>query len=154
MQKALGDAPGRLPIYRLDQGSELGTASLRVDAASIGFFSDMVEIETIDRLADQLPRPDFIKIDVEGYQWELLQGATGFFSGHRPMVMAEMEDPDKELMRRTEEFFRTRDYLIYEFRKRCLRPSPDTTASRSRNFLLCPSASPYRDRIAPLVGLA
>ena len=151
VQKALGDAPGRLPIYRRDEDYAEGTASLRVDAASAGLVSDMVEIETIDRLADKLPRPDFIKIDVEGYQWQVLQGAGRFFSGHRPMVMAEMDDPDKDLMRRTEEFFRTRGYEIYEFRKHCLRRCPDTVASRSRNFFLCPDASRYRERIAPLV---
>lgn len=151
VQKALGDAPGRLPIYRRDQASAEGTASLRAGENAAGLASELVEIETIDRLAAELPRPDFIKIDVEGYQWQVLQGANGFFSGHRPMVMAEMADPDKDLMRRTEAFFRTRGYEVYEFRKRCLRPCPDTVASRSRNFLLCPSASPYRERITPLL---
>ncbi len=151
VQKALGDAPGRLPIYRRDKGRAEGTASLRVDDSFPGLVSDMVEIETIDRLAEELPRPDFIKIDVEGYQWQVLQGASGFFSGHRPMVMAEIDDPDKDLMRRTEAFFRTRGYEVYEFHKRCLKACPDTAASRSRNFFLCPSASPYWERIAPLV---
>jgi FkbM family methyltransferase len=151
VQKALGDAPGRLPIYRRDERYAEGTASLRVDDASAGHVSDVVEVETIDRLADTLPPPDFIKIDVEGYQWQVLQGATGFFARHRPMLMAELDDPDKDLMRRTEGFFRERGYEVYEFRKRCLEHCPDTVASRSRNFLLCPSASPYRDRIASLL---
>lgn len=36
--------------------------------------------------------PDFIKIDVEGFEWEVLQGMSEFLENHSPMLFIEMHD--------------------------------------------------------------
>lgn len=47
-----------------------------------------VAVETLDTL--NLPAPDFIKIDVEGYEWEVLQGAREIISRHKPICFIEI----------------------------------------------------------------
>lgn len=39
--------------------------------------------------------PDFIKIDVEGYQAKAVRGMTGLLAGKRPIVVIELHDPEK-----------------------------------------------------------
>lgn len=47
-----------------------------------------VSVETLDSL--NLPAPHFIKIDVEGYEWEVLQGADEAITKHKPICFIEI----------------------------------------------------------------
>ncbi len=47
-----------------------------------------VTVETLDSL--NLPAPHFIKIDVEGYEWEVLQGAKETIAKYRPICFIEI----------------------------------------------------------------
>lgn len=143
--KALGARPENQPIYFGDAAAAEGTASLRQgDAQKI---AELVEVETLDRVSAGLPVPDFIKIDVEGFQVELLVGARAFFNAHSPMVMAELRDPDRDTMVRSEEYLRAFGYEVYEFTKRALRHCKSILASRKRNFFLVKRESSYFERI-------
>lgn len=145
---ALGEAPGRQQVF-LDLPDEAqGTVSLNTTA---GAYSEMIEVETIDNLAASLPAPDFIKIDVEGYQMKVLMGGDKFFSSHSPMIMAELRDKDRTLMNDTQVFLRSRGYQIYEFRKRSLKRCENILDSRGRNFFMIKENSPYFSRILPQV---
>jgi FkbM family methyltransferase len=75
-------------------------------------------ITTLDAECKRLNvRPDLVKIDVEGFEWEALQGARDLLQGYRPMIFLElhlhaMEDRDIRPKQIT-------DYLAdfrYEFR--------------------------------------
>lgn len=85
-QKALGAAPGRLPMQVHHPGSAFNTLNPRFKTITeadelqrwnekIAFGgSTEVEVTTLDALIDRYGQPSFIKIDVEGYELEVLRG--------------------------------------------------------------------------------
>lgn len=81
---ALGSAKDSLELSLAGSGSTLtkdflGNSSLQ---------TLKVAVETLDSL--NLPAPHFIKIDVEGYEWEVLQGAKEVISKHKPVCFIEI----------------------------------------------------------------
>jgi FkbM family methyltransferase len=141
---ALGDVPGQQKVFLDLPDKAQGTVSLNT---TTGAHSETIEVETIDHLAPSLPVPDFIKIDVEGYQMKVLAGGEKFFAQHSPMIMAELRDKDRVLMDATQGFLRARGYLIYEFRKHALKRCDNILESRGRNFFMVKENSPYFPRI-------
>lgn len=92
-QVAVADKPGRATISLGDPGNS-GHASF--DASWITHGQLDVEIETIDRLVDRYlagRRVTFIKIDVEGHEPKVLQGAVRVLTDHKPAVQCEFNDP-------------------------------------------------------------
>jgi len=66
---------------------------------------------SVDWLAERLPHPDVIKIDVEGAELEVLNGALGLLRTKRPIVLCEVS------AERSEEitgFLRAAGYRIYD----------------------------------------
>lgn len=49
-----------------------------------------IEVDTLDRLSRTLPKPDFIKIDVEGAELEVLLGMEEIIRTHRPRLLIEI----------------------------------------------------------------
>ena len=66
-------------------------------------------------------RPDVIKIDTEGFDYETLLGLTKTIGSHRPSILIEH---NPELMAQLEEFFARRDYrlLTYHHIQDCFFP--------------------------------
>ncbi|MBF05362.1 hypothetical protein CL644_01500 [bacterium] len=81
---ALGDHESELDLNLSGSGSTLAK----------DFLGDTptphmsVAVRTLDSL--DLPTPDFIKIDVEGYEWEVLQGAYKTISRYQPICFIEI----------------------------------------------------------------
>ena len=91
--EALADQPGEASFYRLDDDATL--SSLNRHAAEIHGAPDVatVKVETIDRLFSGDPRRvGFIKIDVQGAELRVLEGARDTLRRHRPIVLLEHED--------------------------------------------------------------
>jgi FkbM family methyltransferase len=90
---ALGAAPGRLAIH---QGVNFTAGSHVVDAAHAmhGALPALsVEVTTLDAWAAArggLPRLDLLKLDVEGFEPEVLEGTAGLLAAHRPVVVLEL----------------------------------------------------------------
>jgi FkbM family methyltransferase len=56
-----------------------------------------VNIRKVDTLVKQLGPPRVIKIDVEGFELEVLKGATGLLSTARPILIMEIHPPQLNL---------------------------------------------------------
>jgi FkbM family methyltransferase len=87
LQQALSREPGRAHIQLSTQG-ELN--SLRRTGPSIG--SEVVDVTTLDRFTREanLGPIDFVKIDAEGEEEDIVAGSRSFFSEQSPLVMIEV----------------------------------------------------------------
>lgn len=109
------EARDRVRVHSIALGVDVGTADLhvfaddavssllpidhRVAALSTNFNSETsvsVEVRTLDWLcdpqrSDSVPRPDFIKVDTQGYDLHVLKGGRSLLDGHPPaLVQVEM----------------------------------------------------------------
>lgn len=93
---ALGSRSGSTTVWNIDPTRPNTGMGICVDVGDL-----VVPIRTIDEL--QLDRVDFIKIDVEGHELEVLRGAVETLTRLSPIVFAEIHasdllDPIMELM--------------------------------------------------------
>lgn len=144
INKAIGDEVHQKRIFFNVADMAEGTASLKAEQGSA---TEMVQMDTLDNLYPTLPRPDLIKIDVEGYQLEVLAGGKKFLSCHHPMIMAELRDNNPDTVRRAQNYLRDLGYSFYEFRKHSLARCVDITTSTKRNFFMVKQESPYFSRL-------
>lgn len=66
---------------------------------------------SLDWLAERLPAPDVIKIDVEGAEVEVLQGASRLLTGARPVVLCEVTAANSTVVTG---LLRTYGYRVYD----------------------------------------
>ncbi len=52
---------------------------------------DLIDVVTLDNLMDRVGRIDFVKIDAEGFEWPVVQGAQRLLSTQAPKVVLEMQ---------------------------------------------------------------
>jgi FkbM family methyltransferase len=93
IEAAVGDRHGgrtRLWVSQHPGGSTISTTDVPPDVT--GHID--VEQVTLDGLLDrgQLPVPSVMKIDVEGAELSVLQGAANLLSSHHPRVVVEVDD--------------------------------------------------------------
>jgi FkbM family methyltransferase len=91
---ALGNAPGHADLFVV-RGSQTGFNSLRPPSIDQPIAQIPVRQTTLDDYLRARPigAVDFMKIDVEGGEREVIRGATGFLSRRpRPVIMCEIED--------------------------------------------------------------
>ena len=72
---------------------------------------DDFHVTTLDDI--QIPRCDFIKIDVEGFELEVLEGAQQTIARFRPSMLIEMQDPERNKL--VFNFLREQQYNLYWF---------------------------------------
>ncbi len=94
-ESALGATDGRAKLYVCDW--ETGCNSLRPPNVSEPTHSTVVQLQTLDGYLDSGEAEgdvDFIKIDVEGAELEVLRGAERLLTsrGNRPIILCELAD--------------------------------------------------------------
>jgi FkbM family methyltransferase len=92
---ALGASAGtvliRTPVKR---GGDMGYGLANLVDGGSNFIAEPVAVATLDSLVESLalPRVDFIKADIEGFENELMKGATNVLNTLRPAIYMEMDD--------------------------------------------------------------
>lgn len=106
VEKALGREPAILPMHLEDltgQNNSLvadfaGLVSNQRSAVRARVTQQLVEVATLDgHMGVTDLRPDFIKIDVEGFEWEVLQGAVDTLRSLKPVLMVEIQSHREEI---------------------------------------------------------
>ena len=94
LRAAVGDAPGICAVPRLDPTARhnAGATKVSLDIGAAGL-TDTVPLITVDSLA--LARCDLIKIDTEGFEDRVVQGAFRTLQTLRPTLYIEVHDRDK-----------------------------------------------------------
>lgn len=92
LRLALGSHRGRLPLQRRGDHPGIGGHAIAIDAPADSAHRDEVASETVDRLVSdaEVPPPDLIKIDVEGFELQVLRGMRRTLTHERPVVFLEL----------------------------------------------------------------
>ena len=108
---ALGEGDGvtRVPVVDYSTAGNFGAVSLCPEQLSADNPYEFVTMRTLDSFG--LSRCDLIKIDVEGMELEVLQGAQDTIMTHRPLLYVENDRPEKQ--RALVSYIRDLDYDPY-----------------------------------------
>jgi len=142
---ALGSEKTNQEIFFDDENLCAGTASF-LSSNQFGS-SELVEINTIDNIYTKMPTPDFIKIDVEGFQTHVIKGGLDFFKQYSPLIMIEIDEDTEQWL---EDYFSDIGYQFYRFNKKSL-VRVDSIFNNGRNILFCKSNSQYIERIKKIL---
>jgi|GEM_PF-6418423 len=82
LEYGLSSSPGRASIKSSDNYN-IGAAKTEVDVNGVA------ELRTLDDSVDKAKRISIIKIDVEGFELEVLKGAEKTIREHKPLIMVE-----------------------------------------------------------------
>lgn len=96
---------------------------------------DFVKVVTLDSFIDKVEKVDLIKIDVEGMEESVLDGAKAMIEKHKPVLFIEYLKSDKSKMRKTIEDFGYDDIIEVGINFLCRRSNQtsrtaDTTKPR------------------------
>ncbi len=86
---ALGDLKSKVYCHRLALGDSKGVIQVETahgPAARVGQGSEAVQMTTIDDLGKSIASPTFIKIDIEGFEPQCLEGAKRTISEQAPVI--------------------------------------------------------------------
>ncbi len=90
-QKCVSDRSGKIKVPVLDVTKVDNWGGLSLEHTKEG---EPVEVITLDSL--KLSRCDFLKIDVEGMELQVLKGGTGLIHDCRPVIYAEADREEKK----------------------------------------------------------
>lgn len=115
---ALGDKKEKTDIYSNE--INMGASSIVIKDAGRQRLQT-IEVETLDGLEEGLgiDRIDFVKIDVEGFEWSVLQGAKQIYEKYLPTTLIELtplfyNKIDSSITQHIYDFFVNLQYEIYD----------------------------------------
>ncbi len=142
---ALGSAPGRASLVFPADETARGSLETRI-ADQIrqeqGVVTVDVEVDTLDRqVAAGLPEPDFVKLDVEGLELDVLHGMRGLLGRRHPRLYIEIHGAD--VQRKLEnvtavvEFLWAADYHVLHVETNTVLQRPEQLPLGIRGHLYC-----------------
>ena len=150
VNKGLGNRQEQRHLYYSEAGRAEGTASLKYADGRAA--SERVTLDTIDNLIHELSAPDFVKIDVEGYQLAVLRGGERFLKTHAPLLMAELKDvgeTNRDIFGEIEDYVTDLGYQLYKIRKHSIQRCKRLSDTPERNFFLVKEHSRAFSKILP-----
>lgn len=143
---ALGALDEQRPIYFGDDTLAEGTASMLTDPTRGK--SEMISVARLDSISATLPKPDLIKIDVEGAQLDVWRGGENFLRQTDALILAELRDSkDPAILSAIERNVRAAGFAIYSIQKHCrVRSVRTLDHARHRNYFLArPGTAAHAD---------
>jgi len=158
----------RVQVRKLGLGSQPGSGTLHyapemagggtLDPSAVSPVLQAVEITTLDRdiALASLPAPDLIKIDIEGWELEALQGARETLAAHRPALFLEMHGETMREKRRKASamvaFLCDAGYtdIVHVETGATITPGAETVAAEGHLYCLCPTNTSSPALKAPL----
>ena len=149
-RSALSSQEGEALLHARNPELCEGTACLE------GFAEDQSHTEsvrttTMNALRQSLGTPEFIKMDVEGHQLEVLRGANELLAISKPTLFVEMQHSCPDVVLKIDSLLMNLGYLFYDFKKHGLLPVRHPLESRCANQLAVHPESPSRAKIKPLL---
>lgn len=94
INQGLGNEKATAFLYNVNPTNRGMLRLLPEDDQNKLFEKEAVEVDTLDNSMKEfsLPKPDFIKIDVEGFEYKVLQGAYETLKNYKPMMFIELDD--------------------------------------------------------------
>ena len=91
---AVGERSGSLEIATPTESSKnKGLGSLKANQdLDDSYVKEQIEMVTLDAHCTPDRRVSVLKIDTQGFEWNVLQGATALIAKHRPVILFEHED--------------------------------------------------------------
>lgn len=147
--------PERGEIEYTDQGTQ--TSALRPDdagerspnaKANSGGERTKADVLVVDELIDsgEIPAPNFIKLDVQGYELEVLKGAKKALAGVEAALLEisiiDFLDAGMPLIGDVIAYMRERGFVVYDITNAIRRPSDDALIQIDAIFV--PEKSPLR----------
>lgn len=124
---ALGAARSTAEMFQIKKGMYRGGTSTFIENDNVDSLGkDKFDVCTVDIIQldeyvkeKKLSKIDFLKIDVESFEWQVLQGGRKTVSDFSPTILMEY-DPvrhgEKNDSNQFKEFFEEYDYQVYEFK--------------------------------------
>jgi len=142
-EMALGDFDGRGIVY-LEKGKDMATSvTVNSNTLAPGALSDSLEIEVRrgDSVVEQfkIPTPDFVKLDVEGFEYEVLKGFGGIDLKKSIFLI---EILSEELAVKLAYFFPDTDFSYYNIDDKNSTVTHSEVLSKSHfyNYLIVPKS--------------
>lgn len=113
VEAAVGATSGRAKLSIAARGRAANHLVEAEGSSQAGGTRQAVEVErvTLDALLTRGSRPDVVKIDVEGYEVEVLRGADAVLRDARPAILCEVGEPNR---RDAKDLFDHAGYLLYD----------------------------------------
>lgn len=92
---ALAEKAGSLTLKTIAGREEYSTLGewVHPSIAELSYVTEQVEVNTLDALVSQYQlNPGFLKVDVEGAEYRLFQGAEKLLREYRPVIIAELSN--------------------------------------------------------------
>ncbi len=119
--RAISDTTGELTFASFDYSlvGHIATDETPDDARL-----SVVQAVSLDDLIfnEGFPKPDFIKIDVEGAEEKVIHGADRVLREHRPIILAEIREQD--VYQSVVDYLKTKDYRCEALQWRVLDDTP------------------------------
>ncbi|WP_395613884.1 FkbM family methyltransferase [Allosphingosinicella sp.] len=132
VRAAVGSAPGKVRLYTRGQAPDdrfSASISLQNPVTQAAAIVDEVEQVTLDGFfAERLSADrsiDLIKIDVEGYELDVMQGALGLIDRFRPLIICEIEARHNPRYREVFGLLAARGYAVFAMGEAGFRPFTD-----------------------------
>jgi FkbM family methyltransferase len=94
INQGLGNEKSTAFLYNVNPSNRGMLRLLQDNDQNNSFEKEEVEIDTLDNSIQKfsIPKPDFIKIDVEGFEYKVLQGAIETLGNYKPILFIELDD--------------------------------------------------------------